>query len=113
LRALQGYLAIVRRRLASGGEPPRRTLLRLRRSLEAVTPAVEERRVGAPRPPAVRRRLRRARASADAVVVLIRRSELRGSEVRRLLPWLVRFRGPVAVLAPQPATTAPDVLTPA
>jgi hypothetical protein len=113
LRMVQRHLARVRRRLATGGEPPRRTLRRLRRSLEEVTPLLEERLSGDPRLRRVRRRLGRARASADAVIVAIRSSERRGPEIGRLLPWLIRFRGPVALLAPQPATTEPDRLTPA
>jgi hypothetical protein len=106
LRDLQGYLARVRRRLVSGGEPPPRTLRRLRRSLQEVTPVVEQ--AEALSRPRVRKRLRRARATARPVIVLIRRSELDGPEVRRVLAWLHRFCGPVAVMVPRPIPARPE-----
>jgi hypothetical protein len=107
----------MRWRLAASGEPPLRSIRRLRRTLERVTPVVERRLGGPARPDpglrAVRRRVHGARASADLLIGLILRSELQGPEVRRLLACLRRFRGPFAVLVPQPDPAPPDRLVPA
>lgn len=128
LRSVQVQIEQVQRHLADGTPPPPSGLVQLRRSLEWIAPALlalEVRLDAAGRlTPRLRELLRRVRtrlsgtrASAAGLITALRRSGLRGPELRLLLRELESFGAldvslvwsPPALPPPTPANAGPSV----
>jgi hypothetical protein len=113
LRTVQGQIDDLARRLDNGAPAPKSRLIRLRSSLERITPALLALEVQldaagrlSPRVRGllhrVRVRLVGARASAADLIAALRRVGARGPELRLLLRELGRFRMLHAAWAPKP-----------
>lgn len=121
LRGVQTQMDDLHRRLAEGGAPPSNSLVRLRRSLELIAPALAAlgARVdaGGPLSPDLRQLLHRvnkrldgAHVSAGALAAALRRSGVRGPEVTALLRELEGFGTSGAMFSPVSSITASQSL---
>jgi len=121
LRGVQTQMNDLQRRLAGGGAPPSSSLVRLRRSLELMAPALvalgARVEAGGPMSPHLRQLLRRvnerlggAHASAGALAAALRRSGVRGPELSLLLRELELFGTDGRMFAPAAQLTPPSPL---